>query len=205
MHRHQTASLAQQKERLRASLKQRLAKVSPQQAKVAAGQIAERLLELPEVAHAKGVLTCLSFGDEVDTWNLVEDLLASGRTVYVPRADANDTQLHVHRYPCSLRTLSFGLQQPPRGTPEVPEQDLDQQIDVALVLGLGFDRRGYRLGYGSGYFDRFLVDRRFAAIGLAFDLQLVDAVPAEPHDVALAAVVTERAVWRPTGDVHGPR
>lgn len=197
-----TPSTADQKRQLRVSLQQRLAQASPKQAQMASRQIADRLLELPEVAQGtRGILTCLSFGNEVDTWDLVQRLLALGRSVYVPRADSKDAQLHVHRYPCNLRTLSFGLQQPPRDTPELPQLDIDHQIDVVLVLGLGFDRRGYRLGYGSGYFDRFLAHHKIPAIGLAFDLQLVDALPVEPHDIAMTAVVTEQGVWRPDDPV----
>ena len=102
----------------------------------------------------------------------------------------------MHPYPCPLRTVSFGLQQPPRGTPEVAAEAIDETLDAVLVLGLGFDRRGYRLGYGSGYFDRFLAGRPFPAIGLAFAEQLVDELPVEPHDIAMAVVVTDTEVCR---------
>lgn len=179
------------KPELRAELRRRLEAIDPEDARSAADRVAERVLELPEVARAERILTCLSFGVEIDTWRLVDRLLASGREVYVPRADAKEQRLHVHRYPCELRTLAFGLQQPRRGTPELPEEDIDDGIDAVFVLGLGFDRRGYRLGYGSGYFDRFLAGRPFPAIGLAFALQLVERLPNEPHDVPMAVVVSE--------------
>lgn len=181
----------------RERLRERLAAIDPASAATAADRVAERLLELPEIARAQHILTCLSFGAEVDTWRLVERLLALGKTLYVPRAEPRDRQLHVHPYPCPVRTVSFGLQQPPRGTPEVAGDEIDTTLDAALVLGLGFDRRGYRLGYGSGYFDRFLVGRPFPAIGLAFDSQLEDELPSEPHDIPLAVIVTEAEVVRP--------
>ena len=129
--------------------------------------------------------------------DLVEELLTAGREVFVPRADPRDGKLHVHPYPCALRTLSFGLRQPPRGTPEVAEEAIDGTLDAVLVLGLGFDRRGFRLGYGSGYFDRFLAHRPFPAIGLAFAVQLEERLPNEPHDIPMALVVTETEVCRP--------
>jgi|CXWL01.1.fsa_nt_gi 5-formyltetrahydrofolate cyclo-ligase len=158
--------------------------------------VASRVLALPEVVSARRVLTCLSFGDELDTWSLLAGLLTSGRRVCVPRADPRDRQLHVHPYPCELVTLSFGLRQPARQAPELPAAESDSAVDVALVLGLGFDRRGYRLGYGAGYFDRFLAGRAFPAIGVACEAQLVARLPVEPHDIPMAAVVTERAVYR---------
>ena len=155
-----------------------------------------RLLALPEVAAARRIFTCLSFGDELDTWGLVERWLAAGREVYVPRADPRDGRIHVHRYPCELKTLAFGLRQPPHPKPGEPEGSelalsaIDATLDVAIVLGLAFDRRGIRLGYGSGYFDRFLAGRPFPAIGLAFESQLADSLPAAPHDVPMTAIVT---------------
>lgn len=184
---------------LRDELRQRLAAHHPDLARRAAALVAERVLALPEVAAARRVFTCLSFGAELDTMGLAERLLAGGREVYVPRADRADGRLHVHRYPCALETLSFGLRQPSPRAPEVPPDAVDATVDVALVLGLAFDRRGYRLGHGRGYFDRFLRDRPFPAVGLAFALQLRDRLPAEPHDVPMAVVVTEDETLRSGG------
>lgn len=189
--------VAKSKGSLRERLRGHLAEIDPATADVAADCVAERLLSLPEIANARRIFTCLSFGTEIDTWRLVDRLLAEGRELYVPRADPRDGRLHVHPYPCPLRALAFGLQQPPRGTPEIPEDSIDGTIDAALVLGLGFDRRGYRLGYGSGYFDRFLAKRPFPSVGLAYSAQLLDRVPDEAHDVPMAVVVTEKEVCRP--------
>jgi len=182
---------------LRERLRARLDEIDPSTAAPAADQVADRVLALPEIENARRIFTCLSFGIEIDTWRLVDRLLASGRELFVPRADPRDGRLHVHPYPCPLRTLAFGLQQPPRGTPEIDDGAIDGTIDAVLVLGLGFDRRGFRLGYGSGYFDRFLARRPFPAIGLAYSVQLLDEVPNEPHDIPMAVVVTEDEVCRP--------
>ncbi len=184
------------KEALRADLRGRLSSLPPNQASSAAARVTDRVLALPEVAAARGVFTCLSFGDEIDTWTLVERLQTPTRQVYVPRAEPTDRQLHVHPYPCALRELSFGLRQPPRGTPEIPQSTIDEMVDVVLILGLGFDPRGYRLGYGSGYFDRFLAGRDLLTIGLAFEVQILDEIPKEAHDVPMSVVVTEDAVRR---------
>ena len=188
--------IARRKNALRKAIKLRLAEQPAATARQRAKQVTERVLEIPEVAHADGVLVCLSFGHEIDTWGLVDRLRETGRTVYVPRA-TTQRRLHVHRYPCRLETLSFGLRQPLPDTPEVPDAQLADQIDVALIVGLAFDRQGFRLGYGGGYFDRFLVDRPFPALGLAFHLQMVEALPAAPHDIPMRAVITEAGVWRP--------
>jgi 5-formyltetrahydrofolate cyclo-ligase len=165
-------------------------------ARLAAAAASAQLMTLPEISTASRLVVCLSFGDEIDTWPLVERLLASGCEIFVPRADPADRRLHLHRYPCELRTLSFGLKQPPRTVPALPTTAIDTTVDAAIALGLAFDARGYRLGYGTGYFDRFLAGRPFPAIGLAFDSQIIDRMPEEPHDVPMAAVVTESRVIR---------
>jgi 5-formyltetrahydrofolate cyclo-ligase len=180
---------------LRERLRERLGEIDPATAAAAADRVAEGVLALPEIANAQRIFTCLSFGTEIDTWRLADRLLASGRELFVPRADPRDGKLHVHPYPCPLRTLAFGLQQPPRGTPEVAEDEIDGTLDAVLVLGLGFDRRGFRLGYGSGYFDRFLAGRPFPAIGLGYAAQLIKRIPDEPHDIPMAVIVTEDEVW----------
>lgn len=186
---------------LRDHLRTKLDEIDPATAAAAVDRIAECLLALPEIANARRIFTCLSFGVEVDTWRLLDRLIAERRELFVPRADPRDGRLHVHPYPCPLRTLQFGLQQPPRGTPEIEENAIDGTLDAALVLGLGFDRRGYRLGYGSGYFDRFLVNRPFPAIGIGYGVQLLDEIPNEAHDIPMAVIVTEGEACRPASRV----
>jgi 5-formyltetrahydrofolate cyclo-ligase len=96
------------------------------------------------------------------------------------------------------------LRQPSSDAAELAADEIDRRIDVALVAGLAFDRRGYRLGHGAGYFDRFLSGRPFAAVGLAFDEQMVDELPVEAHDVAMDVVVAPQGVGRRASDQSGP-
>ena len=76
-----------------------------------------------------------------------------------------------------------------------------QEVDLVLVPGVAFDRQGNRLGYGGGYYDRFLQQCAAPRVALAFATQLVDHVPTEPHDLRVHAVVTDEEVIRiePTG------
>jgi len=164
-------------------------------------EVIENLKGVPEFAAAKGVFSCLSYRQEVDTWPLVEELAADpGREVYVPRADRGDPLLHLHRYPCQLETLKIGLRQPPRDEVELPREEVPSRIEVALVLGVLYDRnRGFRLGYGGGYFDRFLATYPVCSIGLTFERQMVDSLPTDAHDIPLDIVVTEERVYRFAG------
>jgi 5-formyltetrahydrofolate cyclo-ligase len=180
-------------------MRRRRSAVSPEEARHAARELAERAVTLPELEGGRGLLVCLSFGDELDTGPLMECLLKEGSELFVPRVERETHGMTLHRYPCRLETLGFGLRQP---APEVPALDpasIDETLDAALLAGLAFDRAGYRLGYGRGYFDRFLVARSFPAFGIGYDFQLVDRLPHEPHDVPLAGVVTDREMYRVDG------
>jgi 5-formyltetrahydrofolate cyclo-ligase len=183
---------ADEKRALRATFASRLDGIEPAEASWAAAAAAQRFLALPEIVAARRVLVCLSFGTEIPTGPVIAALEASGREIFVPRADPADHQLHIHAYPCELVTLSFGLCQPARGTPEVQAAT----IDAALVLGLAFDEHGIRLGHGRAYFDRFLARHPMAAIGFAYERQVVPRLPREPHDVPMTALVTESATRR---------
>ncbi len=178
------------------TLASRLDAIEPAAASRAAIAAGERFLALREVAAARRVLVCLSFGAEISTVPVIAELERSGRELYVPRAEPRDGMLHLHRYPCELVTLGFGLRQPPRECPELDPAEVDRTLDAALVLGLGFDETGIRLGHGRGYFDRFLAGRGFPAIGFAYEIQVVERLPREPHDVPMTALVTEAATRR---------
>ena len=156
------------------------------------------LKQVKEFHAARRVMVCLSFGNEVNTWPLVEEIAGDPtRQVFVPRVE-RDGIMHVHPYPCRLRTLGMGLRQPAPSEPELPVDRMDSLIEVAVILGLAFDREhGYRLGQGKGYFDRFLAGKTFLTIGLSFEALMVDRLPIEPHDIPLRLIVTDQKIYRP--------
>lgn len=192
-----TLDTAAAKRTLRHETRRLLAALDASTRDQAAESLHQRILSLPEIEDAEGILCCLSFGVEIDTWQLVERLLESGKRVFVPRAELATRTLHLHPYPCRLEETDFGLRQPAEGEPELPATSFNETLDSALIAGLAFDRAGYRLGHGGGFFDRFLVDRPFPAVGLAFQLQIVDRLPTEEHDRAVHVVATERETIRP--------
>ncbi len=184
------------KPKLRQTFRQRLSNVEDAHRKQAARQVADHVLALPEVAHTRGILICLSFGVELDTWALVARLEEAGVSLFVPRIERQRRLMHVYPYPCPLETLSYGLRQPVVTAPCLPSEAIASMIDLVLVLGLAFDRSGYRLGHGGGYFDRFLAHHTLPAVGLGHDFQIVDALPREHHDIPMDILVTEEGVCR---------
>jgi 5-formyltetrahydrofolate cyclo-ligase len=158
----------------------------------ASAAIAARIAMLPEFAAANAVLLTLPFRSEWDTLPLVVAALAAGKTVAMPRVDAKTRMLELHAITDPVRDIVGGFQGIPEPLPDRPRVPREA-IDFVLVPGVAFDRSGRRLGYGGGYYDRLLplLPPRAARVVGAFELQLVDRVPAAPHDVAVDAIVTE--------------
>lgn len=141
---------------------------------------------------AATVLLTLPFGSEWDTLPLLLTALERGKTVVLPRVNATTRTLEL----CSLTEPDRDVGPGYRGIPE-PQAHCARiaadEIDWVLVPGVAFDAAGHRLGYGGGYYDRLLPLLRgdAARIAGAFELQLLDRVPAAPHDMPVQAIATE--------------
>lgn len=158
----------------------------------AAAAITARIVALPSFAAACTVLLTLAFRSEWDTLPLVRAALAAGKTVAAPRVDTASRMLELHALTDPARDLMRGHEGIPEPLPHCPKVSYDA-VDWVLVPGVAFDREGRRLGYGGGYYDRLLplLGRRAVRVAGAYELQVVERVPAAPHDLAVDAVVTE--------------
>ena len=142
----------------------------------------------PMLADAKTIVAYYSLPDEVDTHSLIDELLADGKTVYLPKV-VSDEDMVLCRYTGveSLKEGAFGIMEPVGA-----QTSADEVIDVVLVPGMAFDGDGNRLGRGKGYYDRFLKSLSYPRpqlIGVCFDFQKADVVPTEPTDVKVDVVV----------------
>jgi len=134
-------------------------------------------------------------GSEVDTARIDGFARARGLRVVYPRIIDGDLRLAFHAVNVDELVPSvFGLREP---TADAPVVELSELVAL-FVPGLAFDRAGGRIGWGRGYYDATLAAASPAAlrIGLAFECQIVEHVPREPHDAALHYVVTEAAIYR---------
>ncbi|WP_189510953.1 5-formyltetrahydrofolate cyclo-ligase, partial [Cerasicoccus arenae] len=137
-------------------------------------QIMQRLFALPDFQQAQRVLFYVSYGSEVDTHALMNRSFG-GKTVLAPRV--NGDELHVHELTTldELQPGAFGIMEPIAGLREVDPVS----VQVVIVPGAAFDLRGHRIGYGKGYYDRLLKGVTAIKIGLAYDRQMVEAIPDE--------------------------
>jgi 5-formyltetrahydrofolate cyclo-ligase len=157
-------------------------------------RVVERFLALPEVQRAGTVMVFWSFGSEVPTGSLIARLHERGVVVALPRIEDGEL-VPIPYVPGGPTTAtSFGAEEPVGGEP------IDTtSIDVVAVPGVVFDRRGRRIGYGGGYYDRFLRTLPAFTVGLAFGLQVRDDdLPTGTFDVPVDAVVTDDETVRPT-------
>ncbi len=157
--------------------------------------VIERFLALPEVDRARSVMVFWAFGSEVPTASLIEELHRRSVTVSLPRTSGDRLVPVIYEPGAPTRSTSFGAEEP------VGEAALDPALlDVVAVPGVAFDRRGGRIGYGGGYYDRFLREVTAFRAGLAFALQVLDEeLPGGRFDLGVDAIVTEiGTIRRPT-------
>jgi len=154
--------------------------------------VAQRLVTIPAYVTAGSLAVYVSFGTEIETHDLIRQLLAAGRQICIPTFNDGGYRLAVIQdfdrdlHPGKLAILEPKLVRPISVT----------QPHVWLVPGLAFDRNGNRLGRGKGYFDALLARAPGVKIALTHDFQLLNEVPTEAHDVRMDFIVTEIQVFQ---------
>ena len=172
-------------------------RLSPAERATLSRAIVERFWSLPEVANIGSIQCFLSTKSEVETGTVIDTARRRGLLVAVPITDVEAHRLTLSEF-SSLDALvpgPFGILEPRRGARTPVPVD---QVDAFVVPGIAFDASGNRLGWGAGYYDRLLADRRPEApvIALAYECQIVRAIPPEGHDIAVSVIVTEQRVIR---------
>lgn len=185
--------MSAEKQRLRRRRLDEAAQLDINYAKQADAIICERLMALPEYEKAKVIYAYYGVGHEVKTQELILRAIAAGKTVALPVTKSDG-----YMVPVLVRDIhglvrgKYGIPEPDEGAPLVEEND----IDLILAPGLAFDRMGFRLGHGGGYYDRLLDRCPAFCVGLAREDMLVDRLIHEAHDKAVHCLITEKAVIR---------
>jgi 5-formyltetrahydrofolate cyclo-ligase len=170
---------------------------------IAAGSFAivKRLIDLEEIRRASTLMVYLGFGSEVATDGLILWGWGEGKRIVVPVCRPESRELTACRIDGfdELESGHYGIREPKAGfIRPVPREE----IEAVVVPAVAFDRRGYRVGYGGGYYDRFLPEAPQAArIGVAFARQIVAAIPADTHDVTVDRIVTDAEIIVTAGAV----
>ena len=164
--------------------------------------ITRTLLDLDQIRNRRSIFVYVSFRSEVATFDLLDRLIAMGKTVSVPITRVQEKRLDAVHIVNPAKDLVPGYCNIPEPKEELclTRQIAPQDIETILLPGSVFDERGGRFGYGGGYYDRLLEQVPSAArIGLAFEMQIVERAPLKEHDQLLDLVVTEQRI------IHGKR
>jgi len=182
------------KKELRKKAKETRDLIKSEKIKILSGIIQDRVCSHPWFTDSNTVFTYVSTGNEVITKEIIENALKAGKRVCVPRVVP---RVKMEAVPITNvdRDLSKGFFDIMEPKPHLRPVD-ENEIDLVIVPGLLFDRKGYRIGYGGGYYDMFLarVNGTCRTMGIAFDFQVVSELPVEEHDMRVMAVVTESGI-----------
>ncbi len=183
------------KKKLRAELLKKRDSIPSDQKKRKDTAVKKNLFNLKEFRNAENVLMYVSFRSEVDTTWYLEEILNLDKKLIVPLVNSKLKTLSLYEIRDTSELASGYM-----GIPE-PAVDDDRlvhlsDIDLAVIPGSGFDTNGNRLGYGGGYYDRLLskVENHIKAVALAFEEQITDDIPSEPHDIKMDIIVTDKRV-----------
>jgi len=161
-------------------------------------EIMDQVLHVNEYVRARGIACYVSKDSEVDTRRLIRKALDGQRRVLVPVVKKGDIDLFFSEIKDLGKELAPGSFNIPEPRPEYLRPESLDAVDVLLVPGIVWDKEGYRLGWGRGYFDRVLktLPEHVRSIGLSFNLQFVNRVPRDQFDLPVNTVVTESRVVR---------
>lgn len=174
------------KAELRKQVLQEMKAIPRQQKQFIDQTLTERLLQHPFYQEAKVIASYLSFPHEFQTQELIEQALKDGKKVLIPKTYPKGRMDFVVYDPQQLVKTSFGLLEP-QGDLEVVDAS---QIDLVHVPGLAFTTEGYRIGYGGGYYDRYLEHFPGHTLSTIYPCQVQDFIP-ENHDIPVQEVLID--------------
>lgn len=154
--------------------------------------IQANLFNLEEYKKAKTVLFYYAFGSEVLTQKMIQDSLKE-KIVLLPKVNNSKKTFTAHQIKNCHKDLSegfSGIQEPN----ETCQEYAKNKIDLIVVPGVAFGTKGERLGYGTGFYDRFLKGCTGAFVGICFEIQITDKIVPDEHDVKMHKIVTEKRV-----------
>jgi len=154
----------------------------------ASDAIVQKLINDSNIKAAKTVMTYISMGAEPNTHHFTERLLAEGKKIAAPVVFGKNMKASYITSLSNLKKSGYGALEP---SGKLFRECAPTDIDIIIVPGIAFDKNGYRVGYGGGYYDKYLPLTNAVKIGICFDFCIVDNVYAQPHDVAVDYVVTD--------------
>lgn len=185
------------KQQIRKRILEQRSKMTTQDVEHKSRQIANRVFNLPEYQEADHVLLYADFCHEVMTKEIFDDALLQRKKVYFPKCNPAVGTMEFYQI-VSVRQLTSGYNKikEPTASDETVFRFRKEDNTVVVVPGIAFDVQGHRIGYGKGYYDRYLQDKRqVTTVALAFAEQIVEEVPFDKYDIRMDKIVTEEIIY----------
>lgn len=155
-------------------------------------KIFKNLISLNSYKRAKKIFIYIGFGSEINTKSLIEIMLREGKEVFVPKV------LEEEMIALKITSLNNLIESKFKILEPIGEKsDIDgEEFDLIIMPGVAFDRSGNRIGYGKGYYDKYLKDIKsdIKKIALAYELQLIEEIETEEHDLKVDSIITENEI-----------
>lgn len=153
--------------------------------KIASGKIQKKLKKIYTFKNAQKIGVYYPIGSEIFTQDIIQELLSQGKEVFLPKVVGETMEFRKIIDFSSLEHGSFDIMEPKDDCP------IDNHLDVILVPTVGIDQSGIRLGYGHGFYDKFLAENKITTISLTLEKQIIKKIPKSEHDISIDWIVTE--------------
>lgn len=156
--------------------------------------IREKLRMMKFFNTAENIFIYIGFGSEINTSDYINDFLKMGKRIFIPRINIEEKTMEAVEIK-SLDNLvkdKYGILEPANGIEAIEKVELD----LVILPGVVFDVNGGRIGYGGGYYDKYLqnLDKSIPKAALCYDFQVIDEVPTEEHDIKADYIITEKRI-----------
>ncbi|MGN5649729.1 5-formyltetrahydrofolate cyclo-ligase [Bacillus sp. Brlt_9] len=190
--------MREEKVRLRKRIIEHMNSLSEERYTTLSEQIACSLYAQKEWIEAKTIGITLSMENEVNTYPIIEKAWEEGKKVVVPKCNKGTRTISFRQISNfdQLETVYMNLREP---IPALTEEVNADEIDLQIVPGVAYTGRGERIGYGGGYYDRYLVHYKGKTLSLAYSFQMVEYIPVEPFDKNVEKIITEKGTMVKNG------
>ena len=153
--------------------------------KIASNQIHKKLRKSSIFREANKIGAYYPIGSEILTQDIMQEILSDGKELYLPKVKAGNMEFRKITDFSNLEKGSFEIMEPKDECP------VDNLLDLLLVPAVGISEEGVRLGYGHGYYDKFLAKNKIETIALTYDKQIIKKIPKSEHDIVMNWILTE--------------
>ena len=180
-------TIARQKHEIRDAMSNRRAKLNSDDIARLSRKTQENVISSVHFYSSNLIGVYYAAKSETKTDLIIDEALEHGKKVALPRTEESGIQFHQVAKGDKLAVGKFGIKEPISLNPI-------QNLDLVIVPGVAFDKQGHRLGYGNGYYDKYLSTTNAYSIGLGYSFQLVDKLPTDKYDIKLNSLATENGI-----------